>query len=703
MDRNSLLRRVALSFILAFECSWGVSAACGAADISGYRILLEGGSILVDASEPSYVQYGANDLGIYLTEISRARFPVGTSENSAPDSKLMILIGRKMAKTFGIDLKPEADLGDEGAVIRDVKRKGSHIVVVAGSTPRGTNLGIATLLRLVHAEGRAPYLEAPLDIRSKPKMAVRGYNFSNGAGMLNYPYGFRNWEERDWKRVIDIAWAERVNLILMWPFMEIMPVPLSSEDEAYLQEVRRIVDYAQMKRGIRVWIMQAANRVGVSDCRSRDPLKRGYWVKGCQQDMNPANPEQFERIQRSFEGLYKNVNNADGFCIIDSDPGGWPQSPLSEQTKIFRSARQMLDRYNVHGKKAVLVDWMWVGWGRHFLGPTEEFPAGYQWTKNDPSEHDVAFMVKTIRKFKHDVPEPWELVDGMTPYLKAVEAESVQGKTTYQPFGVLENDVFPATNLDFASIRGVLDQAFEATGLNGLMGYNPVALLEFPSTNYFFENLWNPEYRNHTHKQVLLDIAELLYPERKEIIADSFLGLLEAKPEKIEQTLFRLETLIKSGDLGRPGDLGRFLFPDRSVVARDLAVQLRIRYARQNLIQAMQDGKPDVNESSQLVQSFFDELLGWAKETGWTSGGQPFYDSALLRECGCQDQELMKAMSRLKHIVLEGNIRGTKESSYARISAFFDPISKALLEKYSEDSVMIGCVEPFKLALIQIP
>jgi hypothetical protein len=703
MDRKSLLRRLALTLVLAFQCSWSFSAVTGAADIPGYRILLEGGSILVDASEPSYVQYGANDLGTYLSEISGARFPVGNSENSARKSKLTIVIGRKMANTFGIDLKPEVDLGDEGAVIRDVKRKGSYIVVVAGPTPRGTNLGIATLLRLVHAEGRVPYLQAPLNLRSKPKMAVRGYNFSNGAGTLNYPYGFRNWGERDWKRVIDIAWAERVNLILMWPFMEIMPVPLSSEDEAYLQQVNRIVDYAQTKRGIKVWIMQAANRVGVSDCHSRDPLKRGYWVKGCQQDMNPADPEQFKRIERSFEGLYKNVNNADGFCIIDSDPAGWPQSPLSEQTKIFRSARQMLDRYNVHGKKAVLADWMWVGWGRHFLGSSEEFPAGYQWTTKDPTEQDVAFMAETIRKFKQDVPEPWELVDGMTPYLKAVEEQSVQGKTIYHPFGALGNDVFPATNLEFASIRGVLNQAFKVTGLKGLMGYNPIALLEFPSTNYFFANLWDPEYGNRTQEQVLSDISELLYPERKEIIADSFRGLLEAKPDKIKDTLFRLETLIKSDDLGRLGGLGRFLFPDRSVVARDLAAQLRIRYARQSFIQSMQDGKPDVNESSRLVQDFFDALLSWAKETGWTSGGQPFYDAALLRECGCQDKELMKAMSRLKHIVLEGKVGETEGSSYARISAFFDPISKALLEKYNEDSVMIGCVEPFKLALIQIP
>ena len=71
----------------------------------------------------------------------------------------------------------------------------------------------------------------------------------------------------------------------------------------------------------------------------------------------------------------------------------------------------------------------------------------------------------------------------------------------------------------------------------------------------------------------------------------------------------------------------------------------------------------------------------------------------LLRECACPDKELARAISRLKAIVLQGKDR----NGYARISAFLAPISKALMDKYSENSVMVGCVEPFKLAMIQTP
>ena len=69
-----------------------------------------------------------------------------------------------------------------------------------------------------------------------------------------------------------------------------------------------------------------------------------------------------------FEAFYRIVNNADGFCFIDSDPGGWPGSPLSDQARIFNGARALLDRYNMHGKSTKLIDWMWLGWGRHPTG-----------------------------------------------------------------------------------------------------------------------------------------------------------------------------------------------------------------------------------------------------------------------------------------------------------------------------------------------
>jgi len=38
---------------------------------------------------------------------------------------------------------------------------------------------------------------------------------------LKYPYAA--WKERDWDRFIDMAWADRMNLLLLAPLFEILP------------------------------------------------------------------------------------------------------------------------------------------------------------------------------------------------------------------------------------------------------------------------------------------------------------------------------------------------------------------------------------------------------------------------------------------------------------------------------------------------
>ena len=147
--------------------------------------------------------------------------------------------------------------------------------------------------------------------------------------------------------------------------------------------------------------------------------------------------------------------------MIDSDPGGWPQSPVSDQVKIFTAARKLLNQYSVQRDKARLVDWMHVGWGRHkFFTSTDSVVAAYDWTEKNPDESDVAFMDETIRNFQDNLAEPWELIAGQPPYLGPVQRNSVLGKTVYLPYGAIESEpAFPATNLGQESVRNVFDRA----------------------------------------------------------------------------------------------------------------------------------------------------------------------------------------------------------------------------------------------------
>jgi len=657
------------------------------------RIALDDAVILVDSTEPAYVQYGAKDLANYLGEISGKPVVVNARMNAGKSAKSIIAVGEKAALGMGADLGASKELGDDGSEIRSLDKAGTHIVIVAGHNPHGTNSGIATLMLMVRAEGKAAYLEGPLDLRNRPSYGVRGLHLNGWP--LKYPYAFRSWKEADWKRFIDIAWTQRVNLFYLWPFMEIMPVPLSTEDEAYLQEVRRVVDYAQNQRGMEVWIMQSANRIGISDCGTRDPRFRPYWVNECQKDMNPADPQQFARILKSFEAFYKIVNNADAFCMIDSDPGGWPQSPLSDQVKIFQSARKLLDEYSIHKSRTKLVDWMHVGWGRHkFFTSSDSVVGAYDWTSKNPDESDVAFMGETIRNFKQNLTEPWDLIAGQAPYLPVVQSEDVSKKTVYLPYGAIESEpAFPATNLGQESVKKVFDKASQYPGLRGVMGNNQLMLLQLPRTYYFFQTAWDKNYEARPEDKVMADLAGQLYPDHQQLIADSFLALRDTDSDRINATLARLKEMLRQGNAGRPGAIGRLLFPDSLTVARNLQMQLEIRAARQALLKALR-GKPDVGECSKLVENYFDKLLAWNKETGWdkmidiTVWPQPIYEDG---------KDLEEGMYRLKQILAQG----APYTSYAQVSAFFSGIGNQLLQKYGQNSVMVGCIEPLKLAVIQ--
>jgi hypothetical protein len=657
-----------------------VAAIPPASAQSSQRISLDNAVVLVDSSEVSYVQYGAKDLGAYLTEITGQPIPVSASPKISGKSKNILAIGEKMARALGADLSAVSDLGNEGSLIRSFEKGGNTVVVIAGLNPHGTNAGIASFMRMIQAEGKSAYLDGPIDLRSKPSIAVRGIHLNGWP--LNYPYAFRSWKEADWNRFIDIAWAQHINLFYLWPFMEIIPVPLSPEDEAYLQEVQRVIDYAQKQRGMEVWIMQSANRIAVSDCKVKDPRFRTYWVPGeCQQDMNPADPDQVAKILTHFEAFYKIVNNADGFCFIDSDPGGWPGSPLSDQTKIFNGARKLLDRYNVHAEKTKLIDWMWLGWGRH--------PTG-----DESGQQAIALMQETIRNFKTNLAEPWNLISGMAHYLESAKNEAALDKTIYLHYGAIESEpAFPATNLGLESVQEVFDTAAKYPELQGIMGNNELMSLQFPRTFYFFNRAWDGKYKKRQEPEVLLELAGQLYPDHKELIAESFAGLRETDPAKINSTLESLGKLVQTGDAGRPGAIGRYLFPDKLTVARNLQLQLEIRFARQSFVKTMQS-TPAIDESARLLENYFDKLLAWNKETGWDK----MIDITIWRAPVYEDgKDLEQSMTKLKQVIAQGK----PYTSYTQSEEFFYGISQRLLRRYGRDSVMIGCIEPFKLALLQ--
>jgi len=658
------------------------------------KLILLGSTIAVQSQQPYFLEYAVHDFASYLGELSGRPVSVCTAEKAGANCR--IFVGKQLAEQQGITVGP--DLGEEGFVIQTKGEAygGNTCIVVAGFTPQGTRSGVIALMRMIRFDGTAPFVDAQLNIRNKPHLRVRALHLNGWA--TNYPYTFRSWSEENWKSFIDLAGYQGTNLLFLWPFMEIMPVPLSRNDEAYLHEVHRVVDYAHKNHNMEVWIMHSTNRIAVSTCGSDNPRTRPYWVTGCQQDMNPEDPEQFKRIVTSLESLYRIVNNADGFGMIDSDPGGWPQSPLTDQLKIFSTARQLLDQYSEKGRETKLIDWMWFGWGRHkYFNSTRTVAAEYDWNgEKNPDADDVAYMVKTIEGFRTTLHEPWWLIAGFSPYLQASQREGVLEKTVFMPYGAIEGEPsFPMTNISMEPVRRALSILDGYPGVAGIMGNNMAPLLQLPRTYYLLRSAWDPLYCSRGQSEVLADLAGELYVDNAALIAKGFLTLQANTVDEITTVLSQLEKQLASQSHWRLGVLGRKIFPTSNQIIDDLISQLNIKKAQCALIAAVNAGA-SIRTCSEAVEEYFDRLLAWSQRTGWDKmirigmWRAPIYPSS--------DKSFMHAVAGLKGIITNGH---SDQSTYDRIAAFFSPIADKLSRKYGSDSAMVCCVEPMKLAVLE--
>ncbi|HPG69131.1 MAG TPA: hypothetical protein PLO37_19960 [Candidatus Hydrogenedentes bacterium] len=627
------------------------------------RVLLDRCVIVTDGEQPSFVRYGVEELAGYLRELTGREVPVVASADRA--QPVRILVGSHAVRDVLADGLPAEGLGDEGYCVKVVVQGGVTYVVVAGTAPGGTKVALGILMKAIQAEGQSAYVPASLCVTGKPALAKRGLHFNGWA--FHYPYSFRSWREKDWCSYLDLLAYQGVNLFYLWPFIEIMPVPLSPEDRAYLEECARVVDYAQHKHGMEVWIMQCTNRVAKDRCGVADPRLRPYW-RPAQEDLNPGNAEHFQAIMASREALYRIVNNAEGVCNIDSDPGFCPGSPLRDYVKVLQGCRSLLDQYNVHGAQAKLINWMLWGWGRE----------GMQ--MEGLGEHQRL----TLQGIREGLPEPWELICSQFGFLPPDQHQflpicgemGVLGKAVFLPYGIIEFEPsYPKTNLEIDGIRRTFaEQVDRFPELAGAMGNVQTPLLQFPGVYFFTSAMMDADYRTRSEREVVADLAGFLYPEAQPLLTDCYLAMKEPDPAKVAAWADRLEEVIQGGRLGRCGLFGRKLFPEPGIVAQSLLLQLRLRAAQEALVQGVTPSTPKAT-CEDLLGAYFDAYLAWDTTHGWHDlwGWQQWPPS----------DPRFPAVAEALRAALGGP---------AEVDACLGEVARALSEKYDPRIVQEGCV-----------
>jgi hypothetical protein len=163
---------------------------------------------------------------------------------------------------------------------------------------------------------------------------------------------------------------------------------------------------------------------------------------------------------------------------------------------------------------------------------------------------------------------------------------------------------------------------------------------------------------------------------------------VETDSKAIEAAAGRLEAAVRGDRLGRPGAIGRNLFPHRRIAADILLSQLRHRATREKLLETVTP-TTDPRICEEMVRDYLDAFLAWELANGWQTlwgWGPPW---GLLGPLASDPRfpgfsvKLRKAMGDDTAIA----------SSFRRIGA-------ALADRHGEKAVREGCIEPLRNAVL---
>ncbi len=492
-------------------------------------------------------------------------------------------------------------LGAEGYVLRVTTLGGRPVVVAAGATDRGTRHAIYEFIRQVDVSGGRPLLPTRLGIRQKPSFELRGV-YAHQHWAYNYPYALRTWSVEEWKLYVDLLAYLDVNLLQIWSMAGILPVPLSKDDEEFLRRYPPVIEHAQKNHAMEVWIGECANNVCAKG--NVPPVAERLYFD-VEMLKNPGDPQQLAELTKARSAFYEICNNADGYWVIDSDPGGWEGSPAEEFVSILSENRKLIDRHARLGKKAKLIYWMWVGWG---TGPRED-----NWQR-------------TIEQMRQRIPEPWWITVSWDGHWQVADEAGVTPKAIYYPYGAVEPEPsLPFTTVVPKAVIDALDVEDRVATVQGAMANAQTPLCQLPNLYFFTRAIWDMALRREDRKASMHQLARLIYPQRADVLTAAWMSLGHPDAPKAEDLAEELNRLCDQEQLGRPGPVGLKLFPDYSLVARDLARQLRIHAAAVAFCRSAGSAAPDAEALARL-ERYCLLSLEWRRRTGFRRFGTNGYD-----------------------------------------------------------------------------
>ncbi|WP_341837329.1 hypothetical protein WJU16_05545 [Chitinophaga pollutisoli] len=411
----------------------------------------------------------------------------------------------------------------------------------------------------------------------------------------NHPYAARTWTLDDWRNYLGGLRHLGYNSILIWPMLETMPEPLTPGDQRQLEKTKAIIELAHREFNMKAFVVLCPN------IRAKNELAAQYTfenrpVYGVDEYIDPGDPQQLGKLMSWRETLMGPLRQCDGIFMIDSDPGGYPNSTNIEFAYLMAAHRRMLDRLR---PGIEIYYWAWTGWesyGRFHA--TGNFKMGQQ--------SEIQDALSLINRQRID---PWGIATHWLGYGAQIDS-TMQDRVLAYNYGAIEGEPsFPMTNYG----PGAHD-AGTRKGSRGVFGNAQTHCMQLPNTFAFARGAAGlPAER----ADYIAFANQLIGGAGDAIVAgwEALQGADIARIKAAEKQLARLQqTKLK------PGKLSGLLFGDPKRFVGDLIAQLRMT-ASLFTLRDMLAKNADIRsaENMKAFTEFIASADGWQQRHGYKS------------------------------------------------------------------------------------
>ncbi len=440
---------------------------------------------------------------------------------------------------------------------------------------------------------------------------------------FNYPYAARTWSLDDWRGYLHSLNKLGYNTVLIWPVIETMPAPLTHSDKAHLEKMSSVVKIAQEDLGMRVYFTLTPNVTANNEEAARYTLeKRPY--NYCSVLVNPTNPDDLLKMMERRKELCRYLKQANGFFLIDGDPGGWPDCKNEDFVEIFSQHRKMLNSLR---EGLELYVWTHQGW--------ETTGKMYSGNGKPTSASDLQKLLSMLSRKEN---EPWGVTGSRyeNDIAKIAASSGVGDKVVTFKYGFIEKEPsFPFTNYN----DGVAYKGGQDVGARGILGNAQQHCVQLPNTFALARGAQGLKAERDDY----ISFAGQLVTGQGGSIVEAWEALMGEDPVRMYGEAEKLTSLLAQNL--QPGSLGGLIFNDAHRFVEDLILQLRARASIHEFILAANRYPGKSSELSGPMKRFILNFEQWQRRHGFSGFPRSTRIPGLM-------EELMKALKSLDHASL---------------------------------------------------